>query len=191
MGVSSNKNYLLNVEFINIGTFRNINNAENKNNGIYSTSLNENNLNYRFGGKLLIFSPQKNDSIWMSLRTSLGRNNNTNQGYLFTELINTFRFNDMIAFNVSPKYFFSGQESFGGIGVSSYLNLLENVQFIPEIKVSLKNESDFNSSLGLRYSFQPGKSIDLYYSNVVGIQDLGQFLEDKEYRWGIKLNFLY
>ena len=71
------------------------------------------------------------------------------------------------------------------------INLLDNLQFIPEINTSLENDSDFNSSLGLRYSFQPGKSIDLYYSNSLGIQGLGQLLEDKEYRMGIKLNFLY
>ena len=65
------------------------------------------------------------------------------------------------------------------------------MQLIPEINTSVKNDSDFNASLALRYSFQPGKSIDLYYSNAVGIQDVGQLLEDKEYRLGFKLNFLY
>ena len=56
---------------------------------------------------------------------------------------------------------------------------------------SFKNNSDFNYSLGLRYSFLSGKSIDIYYSNAVGIQDIGQLIEDKEYRLGFKLNFLY
>ena len=174
------------LEFLNIGHFN-----DNNISSLYSTYLSENNLNYRLGGKLLIFSPQKDDLFWMALRTSVGRNDDTNQGYLFSELINTFRLNDRVAFNLSPKYFFSGVESFGGVGVSSYINLLNNLQLIPEINTSLKNQSDFNSSLGLRYSFQPGKSIDLYYSNAKGIQDLGQLLEDGVYRFGIKLNFLY
>ena len=47
----------------------------------------ENNINFRLGGKLLIFSPQKDDLYWVSLRSSVGRNDNTNQGYLFTEFI--------------------------------------------------------------------------------------------------------
>ena len=174
------------LEFLNIGRFN-----DNNISSLYSTYLSENNLNYRLGGKLLIFSPQKDDLFWMTVRTSVGRNDDTNQGYLFSELINTFRLNDRVAFNLSPKYFFSGVESFGGVGVSSYINLLNNLQLIPEINTSLKNQSDFNSSLGLRYSFQPGKSIDLYYSNAKGIQDLGQLLEDGVYRFGIKLNFLY
>jgi hypothetical protein len=101
----------------------------------------------------------------MALRTSVGRNDDTNQGYLFSELINTFRLNDTVTFNLSPKYFFSGVESFAGVGVSSYINLFDNLQLIPEINTSFKNDSDFNSSLALRYSLKPGKSIDLYYSN--------------------------
>ena len=179
------------LELINIGTFQDIKYSENEDRSLYSTYLSENNINYRLGGKLLIFSPQKDDLFWMTLRTSVGRNDETNQGYLFSELINTFRFNDRVAFNFSPKYFFSGVESFGGVGVSSYVNLLDNLQLIPELNTSFKNNSDLNYSLGLRYSYLSGKSIDLYYSNAVGIQDIGQLLEDKEYRIGFKLNFLY
>ena len=174
------------LEFLNIGHFN-----DNNISSLYSTYLSENNLNYRLGGKLLIFSPQKDDLFWMALRTSVGRNDDTNQGYLFSELINTFSLNDKLAFNLSPKYFFSGVDSFGGLGLSSYINLFDNLQLIPEINTSFKNDSDFNSSLALRYSLKPGKSIDLYYSNAVGIQDIGQILEDKEYRIGFKLNFLY
>ena len=174
------------LEFLNIGRFN-----DNNNSSLYSTYLSENNLNYRLGGKLLIFSPQKDDLFWMTVRTSVGRNDDTNQGYLLSELINTFSLNDRVAFNLSPKYFFSGVESFAGVGVSSYINLFDNLQLIPEINTSFKNDSDFNSSLALRYSLKPGKSIDLYYSNAVGIQDIGQLLEDKEYRLGFRLNFLY
>ena len=179
------------LEFLNIGRFNDTNLNKNDNASLYSTYLSENNLNYRLGGKLLIFSPQKDDLFWMTVRTSVGRNDDTNQGYLFGELINTFSLNDRVAFNLSPKYFFSGVESFVGVGVSSYINLFDNLQLIPEINTSFKNDSDFNSSLALRYSLKPGKSIDLYYSNAVGIQDIGQILEDKEYRIGFKLNFLY
>ena len=179
------------LELINIGTFEDIKNIQNKNGGLFSTFLSDNNLHYRLGGKVMIFSPQKDDFFWMSVRTSVGRNVDTNQGYLFSELINTFRINEKVAINLSPRYFFSGTKSFGGVGVSSYINLLDNLQLIPEINTSFKNDSDFNSSLGLRYSFLPGKSIDLYYSNGLGIQDIGKILKGNEYQFGIKLNFLY
>ncbi len=178
------------LEFLNIGSFNEVNISGDKNSNLYSTYLDDGNLNFRLGGKLLILSPQKNDLYWMSLRSSVGRNNDTNQGYLFSELINTFRVNNWLAINISPKYFFSGVESFGGIGLSSYINLLDNIMLIPEINTSIKNDSDLNSTIALRYSFSPEKSLDLYYSNAVGVQDIGQLLKDKEYRLGIKLNFL-
>ena len=128
----------------------------------------------------------------MTLRTSLGRNEGENhQGYIFTELMNTFRLNNWFAFNISPKYFFSGVESFGGIGFSSYINLLDNLMFIPEMNASIKNDSDLNSSLALRYTFSSKKSLDFYYSNSAGLQDIGQLLQEKKSRIGIKLNILY
>ncbi len=176
---------------LSVGSFNDIDLKNVRNSNLQSIYLNENTFSYRFGGKLLILSPQKNDLFWMALRTSLGRNEGSNhQGYMFSELINTFRINDWLAFNISPKYFFSGSESFGGIGISSNINLLKNVQFIPEINTSLKN-SDFNSTYVFRYSYAQDKSVDLYYSNAAGVQDIGQLLQNKDYRFGIKLNFLY
>ena len=178
------------VELINIGSFYGFNSNGDKNAYLYSTFLDENNFNFRLGGKLLIFSPQKNDLYWLSLRSSVGRNNDTNQGYIFTELINTLRVNNWLTFNLSPKYFFSGVESFGGIGFSSYINLSHNLMLIPEINTSNKSNSNLNSTLALRYSFSPEKSLDLYYSNAAGVQDIGQLLKDEEHRLGIKINFL-
>ena len=93
--------------------------------------------------------------------------------------------------NLSPKYFYSGIKSFGGLGVSTYINLSDNIQLIPEINSTFRDNSDFNSTITLRYAYLPNKSIDLYYSDAPGIQDIGQFLEDKKYRFGVKLNFLY
>ncbi|MCR8540500.1 MAG: hypothetical protein JJ848_009135 [Prochlorococcus marinus CUG1439] len=177
---------------LSTGSFNDVNLINKENSSLQNIYLNENTFNYRLGGKLLIFSPQKNDLFWMSLRTSLGRNEGSNhQGYMFSELINTFRVNDWLALNISPKYFFSGVESFGGLGISSNINLLENLQFIPEINTSLKNNSDFNSSYAFRYSYAKDKSVDFYYSNAAGIQDVGQLLENKKFRFGIKFNFLY
>jgi hypothetical protein len=178
------------VELLNIGSFDGLNFEGDKDSNLYSTYLSDNNFNFRLGGKLLIFSPQKNDLYWVSLRSSVGRNNDTNQGYLFSEFINTFRVNNWLAFNVSPKYFLSGVESFGGLGFSSYINLFDNLMLIPEINTSIKNNSDLNSTLALRYSFSPEKSLDLYYSNAAGAQDLGQLLKVKDYRLGLRFNFL-
>ena len=176
---------------LSTGSFNDVNLVDQRHSTLQNIFLTKNNLNYRVGGKLSILSPLSYDHFWMTLRTSVGSNDQINRFNLITELINTFRLNDKVSFNVSPKYFYSELESFGGIGVSSYINLLDNLQLIPEINISLKNSSHLNSSLGLRYSFQPSKSVDLYYSNAAGVQDIGQLLKDNEYRFGIKLNFLY
>ena len=176
---------------LSTGSFNDVNLVDNKYSSFQSKYFSKNNLNNKIGGKLLITNPQDNDLFWMTLRTSVGSNDQINQGYIITELINTFRFNDKYAFNFSPKYFYSKMKSFGGVGVSSYINLLDNLQLIPEMNISLNSDSNFASLLGLRYSFQPGKSIDIYYSNSAGVQDIGQLLEDKKYRFGIRFNFLY
>ena len=177
---------------ISTATFNNNDFINKKNSDLKNIYFNENTFNYRFGGKLLILSPQKNDLFWMTLRTTLGRNEGSNhQGYTFAELMNTFVLNNWLAFNISPKYFFSGEESFGGIGFSSFINLSDNLTLIPELNTSIKNDSDFNSTLALRYSLSSKKSIDFYYSNSGGIQDLGQLLQEKKSRVGIKLNFLF
>ncbi len=177
---------------ISAGSFNDVNPKNVNDSNLQRIYLNEKTFNYRFGGKLLIFSPQKNDLFWMTLRTSLGRNEGFNhQGYMFSELINTFRINDWLAVNISPKYFFSGVDSFGSVGISSNINLLENFQFIPEINTSLNNDSHLNSTYAFRYAYEKYKSIDLYYSNAAGIQDVGQILANKEYKFGIKLNFIY
>ncbi len=178
------------VELLNIGSFNGLNSAGNKNSNLYSTYLSDNNFNFRLGGKLLIFSPQKNDLYWVSLRSSVGRNNDTNQGYVFSEFINTFKVNNWLTFNVSPKYYFSGVKNSGGIGFSSYINLFDNLMIIPEINTSIKNNSDVNSTLALRYAFSPEKSLDLYYSNAAGCQDVGQLLKVKDHRLGFRFNFL-
>ncbi len=178
------------IELLNIGSFNDLNFNGSKNSDLYSTYLGENNLNFRLGGKLLMFSPQKEDLYWLALRTSVGRNDDTNQGYLFAELMNTFRLKNWLTFNISPKYFFSGVESFGGIGFSSYINLSDNLMLIPEINTTIKDDSDLNSSIALRYAFSSNKSLDLYYSNAAGVQDVGQLLKVKDYRLGIRLNFL-
>ena len=176
------------------GSFNDVTLDKNNNSKLRSTYFNKNNYDYRFGAKLLVFSPQKFDSFWMSLRTSVGRNEGDNhQGYMFNELINTFRINNRVHLNVNPKYFFSGVESFGGIGISSNIRILDNLHLIPEVNTSLrhKQKRDINSSLVLSYSYSPRKSIDLYYSNAAGSQDIGQLFGNEGYKFGLRLNFIY
>ena len=68
-----------------IADFNDVDLFNSENSVLQNIYLNENAFNYRFGGKLLILSPQKNDLFWMTLRTSVGRNEGLNhKGYIFT-----------------------------------------------------------------------------------------------------------
>ena len=179
------------LEFINLGAINNASNHLYVNERFTNTYLDEDNFNIRLGGKFLLFSPQKNDALWTSIRTSVGRNESSNQGYIFSELINTYRINNWLAANFSAKYFFSGIEKFGGFGTSMYLNLTDNLQIIPEINYLLDDNIQSNNTIAIRYSLSDNKSIDLYTSNALNSQDLGQLLRSKDRKFGFKLNLFY
>ncbi|WP_075507012.1 hypothetical protein [Prochlorococcus marinus] len=179
------------LELINLGSMNKVKENIHINKKFTDTYIDENNFNLRIGGKFLLFSPQKNDFLWTSFRTSLGRNESTNQGYILSEIINTYRINSWLASNISSKYFLSGSEKFGSIGASIYWNISDNLQIIPEINYLLDKNLNSNNTISIRYSFNDKKSMDLYASNALGTQDLGQLLRAKETRIGIKLNLIY
>ena len=179
------------IELLNLGAINNASNNLHINEKFTNTYLDEDNFNIRIGGKLLLFSPQKEDALWTSLRTSVGRNESSNQGYVFSELMNTYRINNWLAANLSAKYFYSGLEKFGGFGASMYLNVTDKLQIIPEINYLLDKNIQHNNTIAIRYSFSENKSMDLYSSNALNTQDLGQLLKSKDNKIGIKLNLFY
>ena len=105
--------------------------------------------------------------------------------------MNTYRINNWLAANLSTKYFYSGIEKFGGFGASMYLNVTDNLQIIPEINYLLDENVQSNNTIAIRYSFSENKSIDLYSSNALNTQDLGQLLKSTDNKFGIKLNLFY
>ena len=64
-------------------------------------------------------------------------NQSSNQGYIFSEIINKLRVNNWIAANISSKYFSSDIANFSSIGSSFYINLTDNIQLIPEANFPL------------------------------------------------------
>ena len=179
------------LEILNLGSNRNANDNIHLTKSFTNQYIDENNFNIRVGGKFLLFSPQKKDLLWTSLRTSLGRNESSNQGYILSELINTYRINKWLTSNFNAKYFLSGSQKFGGFGASTYINISDNLQIIPETNFSFSKNLKSNYTIAIRYSLNENKSIDLYTSNALSTQDLGQLLRSKDNRVGIKLNLLY
>ncbi len=182
---------LFQLELITLGSFKDINYNSTKNSEIRKTFLDSENLNYRIGGKFLLLSPQKNDPFWLSSKISLGRNNSTKKGYVFSDFTSTFKFTNWWAFNISPKYLFSGVDNLGSLGLSSNMNFLNNFNFISETNIGVTDNAESNSTIALRYSYDSAKSLDLYFTNAVGISDIGQMLRSDDYRFGVKLNFIF
>ena len=182
-------NFQLNL--MNVGSFKLKNTVFNKSSDLTSTFIRENNFNFRIGGKLLFFSPEKNDLIWLSSRVSIGRALNSRNGYVYTDLTGTMKLNNWITLNINPKYIFSGVGDLGAIGFSKDINLLNNLQFIAETNLGITKNSSDNSTFSLRYSYSNAKSIDVFATNSVGFQDIGTMLSTNDYKFGIRMNYIF
>ncbi len=173
------------------GSSKGINLSSKKNFDLRNTYLNKNNFNYRVGGKILFLSPQKNDPFWLSSRVSVGRDLHSRQGYFFFDLTSTFRINDKLVFNISPKYLFSGVDNLAAVGFSKFINLSENKLFIAETNIGLDENSENNFTFSLRHLQNKDRTIDFYISNAVGTEDLGQLLRTYNYKFGLKMSFIF
>ncbi len=183
---------LMQLEILNIGTYKNSDLDKNdKFQTLRNTFMAKNNLNNRFGTKLNFLSPMRGDSFWLSSRLSLGREQTTNQGYLFGELISTIELTPKLDLNLNPKLTWSGIETISGMGVSLNYELIEKIYLIPEFNYIFSEQINPNAGFILRYLPNENKSIDFYISNAEGSLDLGQMLTSKDLRFGIKMNYIF
>ena len=101
------------------------------------------------------------------------------------------KLNNWLAINISPKYIFSGVGNLGAIGFSKHINLLNNLQFIAETNLGITKNSSDNSTFSLRYSYLPEKSIDVFATNAVVFQDIGSLLSVNDYKFGLRMNYIF
>lgn len=183
---------VMQLQILNIGTYNNSDLDKNdKFQTLRNTFMAKNNLNNRFGTKLNFLSPMRGDSFWLSSRLSLGREQTTNQGYLFGELISTIELTPKLDLNLNPKLSWSGIETISGMGVSLNYKLIEKIYLIPEFNYIFSEHINPNAGFILRYLPNENKSIDFYISNAEGSLDLGQMLKSKDFRFGIKMNYIF
>ena len=124
---------LFQVEIANIGAFNNINLDKNDEfKSLRNTYMGRQNFNNRFGGTLNFLSPSSDD-FWLSKRITLGRDQKSNQGYLFSELLSTFMISPKTALNINPKLSWSGIKTISGIGLGINYQLTNKIQLIPEL----------------------------------------------------------
>ena len=179
------------LNLMNAGSFKAKNTILSKSSNLTNIFIGENNFHYRIGGKLLLFSPDKYDLFWLSSRVSLGRDLDSRNDYIYTDLTSTIKFNDWLTLNISPKYIFSGVGNLGAIGFSKNINLFNNLQFVAETNLGITKNSSDNSTFSLRYSYLPEKSIDVFATNAVGFQDIGSMLSTNDYKFGIRMNYIF
>ena len=185
-GYSLSNNFQL--ELLNLGRFNDVNIVDT--NSVKDLYLSKNNFHYRFGGKIIFLNKTKGDNFWLAARVSVGRNGYNNQGYLFSELISTHEINNRLNLNINPKHFWSGRDDYFGIGISNIISLTNNFQLIPEINYNFSSQSEFNSTIALRYICN-NRSIDIYVSDAVGLQGLGQIQKSSSLRYGIRKQILF
>ncbi len=179
------------IEFANLASINDIKISDTKaNNKLRDTFFTDDNFNNRFGGTINLLSRDKGDLFWMSLRTTLGRDQKSVQGYLFSELLSSFQLNDRFTLNITPKYAWSGIQSTGGAGLSFVYALNERISFSPEINFNFRDQKEINNSFVIKYLMNEKKSLDLYVTNALGIQDMSQLIRSKDNKFGIRLNLI-
>ena len=142
----------------------------------------------RGGGKAKILSQDKGDFITSSLRVSAGRLKGT--GWVFGEILNTYKISKILSFNLNPKSSFSGTGNPLGIGTSLNWKIRPNISIIPEANFALK-ESQNNWTLAIRFSPSEDKYIDLYTTNSLSFVDTGQLMRAEEQSFGINLGTIF
>ena len=136
---------LFQVEIANIGAFNNINLDKNDEfKSLRNTYMGRQNFNNRFGGTLNFLSPSRGDDFWLSKRITLGRDQKSNQGYLFSELLSTFMISPKTALNINPKLSWSGIKTISGIGLGINYQLTNRIQLIPELNFNFSSKNYLN-----------------------------------------------
>ncbi len=145
-------------------------------------------LNVRGGAKARFFSQSKGDLITSGARVSAGRLRGW--GWIFTELVNTYSFNENVSININPKFSFSGLGNPSGVGTSLNWEILKGISLIPEFNFALKESTD-NWTLALRYSRIKDTYVDLYTTNSLSFVDTGQLIRSDDQSFGINIGYLF
>ena len=178
------------LEFLNVGSFADNYLRNNKAISVKETFFSSGNFNNRFGGKLNLLSPLRGDPLWLSTRITLGRDQKSVQGYTFAELLGKFSLYN-IDLNLNPKYSWNGLESIGGIGIGIDYKLNKKISLIKEFNFNHSYKEENNNTFSVRYIHNPEKSVDFYYTNALGLQDMGQLFKSESSKFGIRFNLLY
>ena len=179
----------LELEFVNISSTKNSPQNNSQPDEVFNNFISEDNLNTRLG---LVANFLRIDSsnfkYWNSGRISLGRSQKNKQGYYFLEQMNSFLLNENLTFNVNPKAYLTNLNSIFGLGLSINYSYNDFVDLIAETNIYENKNIYTNNTFGLRFFLNNYQSLDLYYSNAVGLFDISSMLNSNESNIGLKIN---
>ena len=162
------------------------NNATNPNK-FKSTFLEKGSRTFRGGGTLQIFSKSRGDLITTNLRLSYGqRLDKSGNGYIFGEIINKYKKNDRLSFNLNPRFSYTNFGNIYSISTSLNLSLSPKFEIIPEANINLNNAEN-NFSLTGRTFLSKNILIDTFVSNSLGIYDMAKQFKSESTKYGVKL----
>ena len=163
-------------------------------NNFIRTYANDGGGNLRFGGKAMVLRPSPGLPVWAAGRISVGRNEDSKQGYLFFETMNTWEATPWLALHLNPKLAWSGLGTPWGVGLAANIQLGQSFQLIPEVNLVASDEggtNGSNGSLALRWLASASTALDLYVSNAASPLDLGQLLGNDQVRVGARLGLSF
>ena len=70
-------------------------------------------------------------------------------------------------------------------------NPLVNKLFIAETNIGLDENTENNLTFSLRHLQNKNRTIDFYVTNALGIEDIGQLLRSDNYKFGIKVSWIF
>ena len=167
------------------------NNSSNINNKFFDEYIGLNLQNLRFGGKAILINQSEHSPITSGIRMTFGRTiGDSWPGYLFIENINSRKLSNRIKLNVTPKIAWTSSGNLAALGTSLKIDLNKYFSIILEGNTALENaESNFTSAL--RISKNKNRYFDLYLTNAVNFNDIGEFINNKEVSYGFKIGFKF
>ena len=162
------------------------NKKPNTKSNFYNSYIGSNQQHLRFGGKAILIKQNKKFPITSGVRMSFGRfMGDSWPGYLFIENVNTRKLSKRIKFNLTPKIAWTASGNPSAIGSSLIFEIFDNYSFILERNTAIKDaQSNFTSAL--RVSNNENRYLDLYLTNAVNFNDIGELINAKEIAYGLK-----
>ena len=145
----------------------------------------------RGGGKAKIFSQERGDMITSKLKLTYGRvMGYERNGYLYTEIINTYEINDKISIFLNPNFSFTGDGTINSILNKIEWQVVPNIKIIPEVNIGL-NENQSSYTFLINNKITESLSLDMSITNSIGKYDMAKMLTKSSNDFGLNIKYSF